>query len=48
MRLTQAREDGDTVAAVVVSVFIIKVSVQLFVPSIQELLEKSLPEAAVL
>ena len=35
----------DPIAAVVVSVFIIKVSVQLFVPSIQELLEKSLPEA---
>ena len=34
----------DPIAAVIVSVFIIKVSVQLFIPSIQELLEKSLPE----
>ena len=33
----------DPVAAVVVSVFIIRVSFKLFVPSIQELLEKSLP-----
>lgn len=34
----------DPIAAVVVSVFIIRVSMQLFIPSIQELLEKSLPE----
>lgn len=33
----------DPLAAVVVSIFIIKVSLKLFVPSIQELLEKSLP-----
>ena len=34
----------DPVAAVVVSVLILKVAVQLFVPSMEELLEKSLPE----
>lgn len=34
----------DPIAAVIVSIFIIKVSVQLFIPGIQELLEKSLPE----
>lgn len=34
----------DPIAAVVVSVFIIRVSLKLFIPSIQELLEKSLPE----
>lgn len=33
----------DPIAAVIVSVFIIRVSFKLFVPSIQELLEKSLP-----
>ena len=34
----------DPLAAVVVSVLILKVAVQLFVPSMEELLEKSLPE----
>lgn len=34
----------DPIAAVVVSIFIVRVSLKLFVPSIQELLEKSLPE----
>lgn len=33
----------DPIAAVVVSIFIIRVSFKLFIPSIQELLEKSLP-----
>ena len=33
----------DPIAAVIVSVFIIRVAFKLFVPSIQELLEKSLP-----
>lgn len=35
----------DPIAAVIVSVFIIRVAFKLFVPSIQELLEKSLPTA---
>ena len=35
----------DPLAAVVVSFFILKVSVSLFVPSMEELLERSLPEA---
>ncbi|MBD9034875.1 MAG: cation-efflux pump, partial [Prevotella sp.] len=34
----------DPIAAVIVSLFIARVAFKLFVPSIQELLEKSLPE----
>ena len=34
----------DPIAAVIVSLFIVRVAFKLFVPSIQELLEKSLPE----
>ena len=35
----------DPLAAVVVSIFIVKVSLQLVIPSINELLEKSLPSS---
>ncbi len=34
----------DPIAAVVVSVFIVKVSIQLLIPCLNDLLERSLPE----